>query len=255
MIRRLIDWWRGPQPVVIPEALWQATLADLSFLARLDTGETARLRQLAGKFLARKQFSAAGGLSLTDAMCVNIAAQGCLPVLELGLEAYGSWVEVIIYPDEFIVERRIEDENGVVHEFADILSGEAWPGGPLIISWQDAHMAGEGYSVVIHEFVHKLDMQSGEADGMPPLHSGLRRMEWESILFAAYEHFCRQVDSGRETLLDPYASEHPAEFFAVFSEAFFVTPALVYDEFRAFYDLLVRYFRQDPLRRGKPNLE
>jgi hypothetical protein len=56
-----------------------------------------------------------------------------------------------------------------------VTSGEAWEGGPLIISWHDVQMAGDGYNVVIHEFAHKLDMLNGEADGIPALHSGHQR--------------------------------------------------------------------------------
>jgi Mlc titration factor MtfA (ptsG expression regulator) len=79
----------------------------------------------------------------------------------------------VVYPNEFVVPRQIEDDSGVVHEFTDVLSGEAWEGGPLIISWHDVQMAGDGYNVVIHEFAHKLDMLNGEADGIPALHSGI----------------------------------------------------------------------------------
>jgi Mlc titration factor MtfA (ptsG expression regulator) len=68
-------------------------------------------------------------------------------------------------------------------------------------------MAGDGYNVVIHEFAHKLDMLNGEADGIPALHSGIAETEWTEIFFAAYDDFCRRIDSGEETVIDPYASD------------------------------------------------
>lgn len=156
---------------------------------------------------------------------------------------------IIVYPDEFVVRRRFEDETGIVHEYDDVLSGEAWEGGPLIVSWHDVKMAGDGYNVVIHEFAHKLDMLNGDADGMPALHSDLDASEWETIFFAAYDDFCARVDSGEETLIDPYASETPGEFFAVLSESFFEIPDVVAGEYPDLYDLLRRYYRQDPLAR------
>jgi Mlc titration factor MtfA (ptsG expression regulator) len=137
--------------------------------------EKTHLKILVEPFLAEKEFSTAGGLQLSDEICVAIAAQGCLPILNLGLAAYRDWVGIVVYPNEFVVPRQFEDEDGVVHEYDDVLSGEAWEGGPLIISWHDVQMAGEGYNVVIHEFAHKLDMLNGEADGMPALHSGITR--------------------------------------------------------------------------------
>ena len=166
VIGKFIGWLRGAKDASpLPEELWQSTLAALPFLARLNDDERLRLRLLAEQFLAQKEFTSAGGLVLTDAMCASIAVQGCLPVLNLGLECYRDWVGVVVYPDEFVIPRSIEDEFGVVHEYDDIASGEAWEGGPLLISWQDAQMAGEGYNVVIHEFAHKLDMHDGTANG------------------------------------------------------------------------------------------
>jgi MtfA peptidase len=246
----LFDWLRSrPQP--IPDTLWRQTMASLPFFSDLTNAEQQALKTLAESFLAEKEFSTGGSLELTDEISVAIAAQGCLPILELGLAAYRDWVGIIVYPDEFIVQREIADEAGVVHKYDDVLSGEAWEGGPLLVSWRDVQMAGGTYNVVIHEFAHKLDMLNGEVDGMPALHSGITVSDWESIFHPAYDDFCRRVDSGEETIIDPYASEAPAEFFAVLSECFFGTPEVVEAEYPALYDLLRRYFRQDPLARQR----
>ncbi len=241
--------WLGRKPRAIPEALWRSTLAHYPFLAALTAEEQTRLKTLCEAFLAAKEFSAAGGLRLTDAICVAIAAQGCLPILELGLEAYRDWVGIVVYPDEFVVERSEMDEDGVVHEYADVLSGEAWAGGPLLVSWRDAAMAAADYNVVIHEFAHKLDMRNGAADGIPALPEGLSRQAWLRDFAPAYEDFCRRVDAGEDTWIDPYASEAPEEFFAVSSECFFGAPDVLAAEYPALYRLLVRYYRQDPLAR------
>ena len=250
-LRKLINWLRGRQEATrIPEELWQQTLASQPFLERLSADEKSRLKQLCEAFLAEKEFSSAGELELTDAICVSIAVQGCLPILNLGLSCYRGWVGIVVYPGEFVVPRVIEDEFGVVHEFDDIASGEAWEGGPVLISWDDAQMAGSGYNVVIHEFAHKLDMLNGDADGLPPLPPGLTPQLWEETLLAAYDDFCQSVDDaeqrGEETRLDPYAAENPAEFFAVMSETFFEMPELLKEEYPELYTLLSRFYRQDP---------
>lgn len=245
----LLDKLRGRKSPRIPDNLWAAIITSIPFLEALSLEEQQRLRELAETFLASKEFSTAGGLELTDEICVAIAAQGCLPILNLGLGAYRDWIGIIVYPDEFVVRRNIEDEDGVVHEYDDVLAGEAWAGGPLIVSWHDVKMAGDGYNVVIHEFAHKLDMLNGDADGMPKLHSGIAESEWRQVFSAAYEDFCRRVDSGEETIIDPYASEEPGEFFAVLSESFFELPDVVAKEYPDLYDLLKRYYRQDPLAR------
>ena len=257
MIDKVIDWIRRkPAIVLLPDALWDETLAGLPFLARLNNEEKSRLRALTEAFLAEKEFTTAGGLELTDALCVSIATQACLPILNLGLENYRDWVGIVVYPDEFVIPRVIEDDFGIVHEFDDVASGEAWDGGPVLISWRDAQMAGDGYNVVIHEFAHKLDMLNGEANGIPPLPTGLSREVWEETLLATYDDFCARVDAAEErdeeTELDPYAAESPGEFFAVMSETFFETPDILHDNYPALYAQFCRFYRQDPACKAHP---
>jgi Mlc titration factor MtfA (ptsG expression regulator) len=258
LLGRMRGWMHSTPPrTTLPEDLWRKTVDSLPFLVSLNAEELTRLKELAESFLAGKEFTAAGGLELTDAMCASIAVQGCLPILNLGLGCYRDWIGIVVYPDEFVIPRTVEDDFGVVHEYDDIASGEAWEGGPLLISWRDAQMAGDGYNVVIHEFAHKLDMLNGEADGVPPLPADIPRQEWEKVLFAAYENFCARVDAignpgepfGEPLAIDPYASENPEEFFAVLSETFFETPDILCREYPALYGLFSRFYRQDPLKR------
>ena len=131
-----------------------------------------------------------------------------------------------------------------------MLSGEAVEGGPMMLSWRDVEEAGDtsawGYNVVIHEFAHVLDMGDGVADGIPPLPDAAERRRWQAVLLREYERFCKAVQRRRGTVLDPYGAEAPEEFFAVASEAFFVTPHDLRAEMPALYGLLAGYYRQDP---------
>ncbi len=155
-----------------------------------------------------------------------------------------------MHPDEVQVRREIVDDDGVVHEYDDVLSGEAMEGGPVMLSWRDVQQAGDagvwGYNVVVHEFAHVLDMADGRADGMPPLASAAECEHWQMVLDASFSRFCRRVAGGRETLLDPYGAQSPEEFFAVSSEAFFVAPDDLRIEMPAWYGLLAGFYRQDP---------
>ena len=272
---KLFNWLRGKRETrAIPDALWQQTIAALPFVTCLDADELTRLRALTEAFLAGKEFTNAGGLELDDAMCVSIAVQGCLPILNLSLDCYRDWVGIVVYPDEFVIPRRIEDEDGIVHEYDELAAGEAWDGGPLLVSWRDAQMAGDGYNVVIHEFAHKLDMRNGDADGIPPLPAGIARSDWETTLLAAYDDFCARVDASAETCgcgnaedetealdaaaedfyaqtgFDSYAAHSPGEFFAVMSETFFEDPLTLRSAYPAFYALMARFYRQDPAARS-----
>ena len=213
--------------------------------------ELARLREWVTLFMHGKQMSAAGGLTLTDDMRLMIAAQACILILNLDLDYYDGWREIIVYPDEFVPEYEYMDEDGLVHHMRAPMSGEAWLGGPVILSWVDAeHGHGvPGYNVVIHEFAHKLDMFNGEANGFPPLHGNMSRQAWVGAFSAAYEDFSARVEVGEDTAIDPYAAETPGEFFAVMSEAFFETPRVVQERYPAVYAQLSQFYRQDPAQR------
>jgi len=232
----------------IDEALWRAVVSRLPFLRGLSADETRRLRELAILFLADKQISGARGFVPDDRVRLSIAVQACLPILGLGIGRYDGWREVIVYPGDFRVPITETDENGVVHEFHDERAGESWPGGPVVLSW-DAAVHAPDMNVVVHEFAHKLDMAGGAADGTPPLHAGMDRRAWREAFRAAYEGFCDAVDRGRETWLDPYAAEAPAEFFAVVSEAFFEAPNETRRRYPDVYEQLRQFYRQDPAAR------
>jgi Mlc titration factor MtfA (ptsG expression regulator) len=237
----------------IPDLLWRRTLRRFPFLPRAGTADEALLRRMTSLFLDRKEFSGAHGLVISDDMAVAIAAQACLPVLRMDLDAYQGFVGVVVHPGLARARRSFADDDGVVHEFEETLSGEALEGGPVMLSWRDVRSAGaraaQGYNVVIHEFVHVLDMADGLADGLPLLPTDISRREWRAGLDAAYQAFFHAVDSGAPTALDPYGAESPSEFFAVASEAFFVAPQVLQADHPAVYGLLMRYFRQDTLAR------
>ena len=230
--------------------LWTAVVERYPFTRALSGEERKRLRDLVILFLHEKSIAGAGGLVIRDEMRIGIAAQACMLILNLDLDCYHGWVEVIVYPDEFVAEYEFADEDGVVHHVQEPMSGESWLAGPVILSWADAEMRGKsGYNVVIHEFAHKLDMLNGDANGSPPLRAGMDREGWSRVFTAAFEDFRGRVGRGDVTAIDPYASESPAEFFAVLSEAFFETPGALRAEYAAVYDQLSAFYQQDPAAR------
>ena len=250
MIGKLVGWLRRrPETAPIPDALWQRLLTTLPFLGALGETEQIRLRALTEAFLAEKEFTTAGGLQLGDEICLSIAAQGCLPILELGLDYYRGWVGIVVYPDEFVIPRSVEDEFGVVHEYQELASGEAWEGGPLLISWRDAQMAGSGYNVVIHEFAHKLDMLNGDVDGVPLMQSREQYEVWKEVTEQEYRRLVRQTERGRPTLIDPYGATSLIEFFAVVTECFFEEADDLREEHPRIYEVFRLYYGQDPASR------
>lgn len=247
LLRRLGDALR-PRPEPVDPARWQAAVAACPLLQPLSDGQSARLRELAARFLADKQFSALAGAELDEHRCLLIAAQACLPVLELDYALLRGWRQVLVYPGEFRVRREHHDEDtGVVTELDDELIGEAWEYGPLVLSWadiaQDLADPHAGFNVIIHEIAHKLDMRGGGSDGVPPLPAAIPRSEWIRTFQQAFEAHRAAVDAGADTAIDPYAAESPDEFFACLVEAWFSNPELVASAMPAVATLLQRLFR------------
>ncbi len=267
-LRRLVQRVRGriaPVPH-IPAALWLQVVAGYPFIATLPLQDLAKLRALSALFLQRKQFTGAHGLVVTDAMALAIAMQACLPLLHWGeprraLAWYDDFVGIVVHPSEALARRQAVDAAGVVHHYEEILQGEAMHGGPVMLSWPAVDAAGRAggdyaTSVVIHEFVHKIDMKNGAADGCPPLPPGFLGTDsaraahaaWRDAWQPAYERFREEVTiaerfGGEWPWLDAYGATAPAEFFAVACEAYFVHRSRFGQEFPTLLPVLDAFFR------------
>jgi MtfA peptidase len=260
-------------PLVRPRALpietdrWQGLVHDLPFLRGFDADTELALRTLVARFLTEKTVTGAQGVAVDDDMRLVIAAQACLPVLKLGLEPYQDFVEVIVYPGAFMVKRQVTDDIGLVHEFDDVLSGEAMDKGPVVLSWDDVAGPEARGNVIVHEFVHKIDLANGNADGHPPMPASMRR-RWREALESSFDEFVAELDAVEASIprdvdpesdeaaeyydtlpLDPYAATDEAEFFAVAAESFFVEPEIFAQAFPALHACFVDYFGDDPLQR------
>lgn len=283
---------RGIPPIApVPDGLWSTTLAAYPFLAALPPDERLMLRTLAARFLMTKQFHGAHGLPVTDAMALAIAAQACLPVLGWALRGlgpqrgtwshapaarreaafaraagralawYSDFVGIVVHPGEMVAQRERADADGVVHRWREPLLGEAMERGPVTLAWSAVQPgAAEGrtgnFNVVVHEFAHKLDMRTGDADGCPPLPRGFAgtatqgaaRRAWRGMLLPAYRAFCERWTiaerfGGEPPWLDAYGTTSPAEFFAVACEGYFVDRARFAQDQPALLPLFDAFFR------------
>jgi len=231
-------------------AAWRRILRHrVPIVARLPADLQIRLRRHIQVFLAEKAFIGCQGKTITDEVRVTIAAQACL--LLLGHEQpdyYPRLRQVLVYPDAFVVNRERPLGAGLVQQEQRTMAGESWTQGQVILSWAEvvagAADASDGHNVVLHEFAHQIDQDTGVADGRPWRPSLAKRRRWSAVMDAAFE----RLQHESSTVIDSYGASEPAEFFAVVTEAFFEKPHELAAEAPAVYGELAALCCVDPAR-------
>ncbi len=189
-------------------------------------------------FIDDKTFEGQAGLSISDEIRLIIAAQACILLLNRKTDYYPKLKTIIVYPHNYI------SENGA------ICGGESWTYGPVVLSW-DAVKHGisdmqDGKNVVYHEFAHQLDQEDGVGDGTPILNNQSNYQTWIKVFSSEFKRHIDDIFDSRKTVLRPYGSVHPAEFFAVASEAFFEKPKKMVDSHPELYVEMKNFFLVDP---------
>lgn len=208
-----------------------------------------QLKQHVLVFLQEKKFYGFEGVEINDEIRVTIAAQACLLLLNRQTNYYLKLKSIYVYPAAFVTKHESRDAAGVLQNSHRILSGESWELGKVILSWKDskegALVFNDGHNVVIHEFAHQLDQETGTANGAPFLqHKGKQR--WSETLAEEFKALKKQATNGEPTLLDHYGATNPAEFFAVSSEVFFERPGEMRNMHSKLYHQLKGFYHVDP---------
>ncbi len=209
-----------------------------------------QLRRLIKQFLHQKHFSGAAGLEITDEMRVTIAAQACMLQLNRPGDLYPKLKYIVVYPTAFVVSRPEADGSGVVSRSSRGMLGESWQNGKVILAWDNVlHGASnfvDGRNVVLHEFAHQLDSESGNADGAPLLAGKSCYRSWAAALSQEFEELQNDSRYNRRSLMDHYGATNPAEFFAVATETFFEKPRQMEKHHAELFSVLQDYYRIDP---------
>lgn len=234
---------------------------NVAHYCRLNDGERKYLCELIQVFIAEKYWEGAGGLTLTDEICVTISAQACLLLLGLPHNYYQNVETIIVYPSTVIPPQRkigfFETALSPLEPSHPII-GQAFQQGPVIIIWDAALQGGRhpesGHNVIYHEFAHKLDMLDGAADGTPPLKNREEYRDWVLTCSNEYLRLKDDIEHGRKSFLNAYGATNEAEFFAVATEQFFDRPLMMIKLAPDLYRVLKEYYRQDPAARFGQNI-
>jgi MtfA peptidase len=233
-------------------AEWRRTIErNVPIVLRLPRADQRELFGHIQVFLAEKHFEGCGGLELTDEIRVTIAAQACLLLLHRETDYYPLLKSILVYPSTYVVPGEHSVGGGVWEESEHELLGHTSAKlSALVLAWDStingARDPRDGENVVFHEFAHQLDFESGDVNGTPLLGSNSQYASWARVLGAEYDELRRLSDEGRESVIDEYGAENPAEFFAVATEAFFERAVELRAKHPALYAELRAYYDQDP---------
>ncbi len=223
---------------------------NVPYYGMLPPADRLELQGLMRVFLAEKHFEGCDGLELTDEHRLTIAALACVLLLHRETDFFPILQSILVYPHTFVAPLKERAPGGIVIEDEEEREGESWDTGALILSWDDVLESAadprDGYNVVFHEFAHQLDDEGGIADGAPLLKKRSMYGEWHRVFEAAFDELANDVDRHRETVLDEYGAESPAEFFAVATEAFFEIGDELKQAHPDLYGQLALFYEQDP---------
>jgi Mlc titration factor MtfA (ptsG expression regulator) len=231
-------------------AAWRYIVRRRVPLAReLPAAQQLLLKKRIQVLLADVPFIGCAGLEVSDEMRVTIAAQAAFLLLGRG-GSFGNLREVLVYPGHFVVPRSEVGAGGVVHEARDVLAGQSWQRGQVIVAWEavrdgaaDPH---DGANVVMHEFAHQLDQDTGAANGAPYVGRGAVQQAWARVMNQEFDALRARLARAEPSVIEPYAATSPAEFFAVTTELFFERPGALAAERPELYEQLKRCYRLDP---------
>lgn len=242
--RKRLDGTQFPKP-------WLAILRrNLTVYKSMWPDQQLQLRKLIIRFLDDKNFEGCAGQFINDEIRVTIAAHACLLLLNRPTHEYADLHTILVYPSAFKVKHSSRDELGLVSNKEHVLAGESWSNGKVVLSWDNVTSGvksfRDGQNVVLHEFAHQLDHESGATNGSPLLYDKNAYARWAQVLSSEFEALRQASAHNRHTLIDEYGATNPAEFFAVITEVFFEQPYLLEERHKALFDELLNYYRVDP---------
>jgi Mlc titration factor MtfA (ptsG expression regulator) len=193
-------------------------------------------------FLSEKKIEGVG-TDIDETVRLLVASSAIIPTFAFPAFTYPGLSEVLIYPKSFSKTFETGGANKE-EEHIEGMVGNRFMNRSLLLS-KPALLAGFNGragedNVGIHEFVHLLDREDGEADGIPE-----KLMQHEYVL--PWLHLIKKetdrIKKGRLDL-NPYALTNNAEFLAVVSEYFFNDPEDFAENHPELYTFLTDFYDQ-----------
>jgi len=214
----------------------------LHYYSSLSEELKLRLHKKIQVFLDEIRFEGCGGQEITDIIRLTIAGQASMLLLSDDDSYFNILQVVLVYPSAYVA--KTANPDGSVEE--SVRLGESWVSGTVVLAWdevlQGIQNTSDGQDVVLHEFAHQLDQESGSGNGAPLLKGRTSYASWARVLGRDYKELKKRSKNFKKTLLDRYGATNPAEFFAVATETFFEKPEKMQEKHPELYAELKKYY-------------
>ncbi len=236
-----IFYKRPPKKISLPENYTEILNKHVSYYERLDEKSKARFVEKIKEFLGYVRID---GIDTTvdDLDKLLVASSAVIPVFGFEKWKYYNLKNVLLYPasfnrEEFLASGYEKNTLGMI--------GTGPMQRVMILSKPALH---EGFmnkystsNTGIHEFVHLLDKEDGEVDGLPEaLLNRKYNSKWMALMTQNIDKIMLQQSD-----INSYGAYNKAEFFAVASEYFFNQPELFKENHPELFKLMCFIFKTD----------
>ncbi|MEO9021552.1 MAG: M90 family metallopeptidase [Ginsengibacter sp.] len=242
LIAFFIFYKRPAKKIFLPDNYKDLLSQHVSYYNRLSEKDKIRFEEKIKEFLSYVSIDGVG-TEVEGLDRLLVAAGAVIPIFGFNKWKYYNLKNVLLYPtafnkNEFLTPGYEQNTLGMVGngpmQRVMILSRPA-----LRFGFQ-ANPPRE--NTCIHEFVHLLDKEDGDVDGLP-----------EALLHRKYNtQWLELVNRNIVTILSGYSdinyygASNRAEFFAVASEYFFNCPELFKENHPELFEMMNRIFNQNP---------
>lgn len=233
--------------IVLPKDYKDLLATNVSYYNRMDEKNKTRFEEKLKEFLGYVRID---GIDTTieDLDKLLVACSAVIPIFGFDKWKYYNLKNVLLYPasfnkDEFLASGYEKNTLGMI--------GNGPMQRVMILSKPALH---HGFQTEppkentgIHEFVHLLDKEDGDVDGLP---EALLNRKYNSRWLELMNRNIATILSGQSDI-NYYGATNRAEFFAVASEYFFNCPQAFKENHPDLFDLMCKIFKQDPRHPGR----
>jgi hypothetical protein len=239
MVLAFIFYKKPKKKVNLPADFRQQLIHRVAFYRRLNDHNKIKFEKKIKEFLSYVSIEGVK-TKVDDIDRLLVASSAVIPIFRFTNWKYYNLTNVLLYPDSF------NREEFLAHGYERNTLGMVGNGAmqrTMILSKPALHYGFENEESVqntgIHEFVHLLDKEDGDVDGLP-----------EALLNRKYNaQWLELVNKNMDKILSGYSdiniygATNKAEFFAVTSEYFFNNPKLFKENHPELFDLMVKMYQ------------